>query len=374
MISSVGATPKQWWRGCVLVFACGLVASPLGSQVIQLRDSRPVVRIEPTTAGGDSVVFGTVVGATRLSDGTIVVADPLTPAILYFDRSARLLSVTGRRGGGPGEFGRIRWIGQCARDTVFAFEQARIQVFTNRGKVVRTIDAGGHLPGQLFCTRSGVIAAVGAGDWSVPGAPGVRRVRAQAWTFGTDGRLRREVGTIPVIDAAWDGGVWQPTPLGRQMFLSFDGADLIMGDGESATLASFSPSGTWKTGPSLGAIAARKPTDDDVDAGILALLALAPNRQSRAIHDIFARLPRPDAMPPYHRVMADGAGRVWVQLSVVGTAPTRLRWVDRKTGRTGDLTIAAALVLQEVGPDYLLALEELPSGEQRVVEYALIER
>jgi hypothetical protein len=65
---------------------------------------------------------------------------------------------------------------------------------------------------------------------------------------------------------------------------------------------------------------------------------------------------------------------VWVQLSVVGTAPTRLRWVDRKTGRTGDLTIAAALVLQEVGPDYLLALEELPSGEQRVVEYALIER
>ena len=86
--------------------------------------------------------------------------------------------------------------------------------------------------------------------------------------------------------------------IGSSDVLLLVGADLIMGDGESATLARFAFTGIWRSGPSLGAIAARKPTGSDVDAGILALLALAPNRQSRAIHDIFARLPRPDVMPP----------------------------------------------------------------------------
>lgn len=348
-----------------------LLAQPIQSQDLRLRRPQPVLTIEATAKGGDSVVFASLIGATRLSDGTIVAADPVTPAILYFDRSGKVTAVTGRRGGGPGEFRSIRWIGQCARDTVFAFEQAKLQVFTSRGKVVRSIDAGGHLPGQVFCNRSGVIAAVGAGDWEVSGAPGIRRVTASSWTFGTDGNHLNEMGDVPVTDAAWDGAVWQGVPLGRQMFMTLDGNDVIMGNAESSMLSVFLPSTGWQPGPNLGSIENREATEDEIDAGILTLLALAPRRHAKGLHDRFKRLPRPKTMPAYHRLMSDGSGRVWAQLSVVGTSPTRLRWVDRRSGKVGDLTIAAPLIVQEVGRDYILAIEELPSGAQRVVEYAL---
>jgi hypothetical protein len=349
----------------------GLLPCVGPAQDIRLRSTAPVVTITSTVAGGDSVLFGGVINATRLGDGTIVVADPFTPALLYFDRAAHLLVRAARRGGGPGEFGRIGWMGQCARDTIFAFEQARIEVFSSRGRYLRTIETGGHLPGQLFCGPTGAIAAVGAGNWGLPGASGVRRITAAAWLFGTDGTLVRDLGDVPVTDAAWDGANWTPVPLGRQMFMTVDGADVILGAAESALLSTSSRSGGWAPGPSLGTLATRDPTDEELDAGVLGLLALAPNRHAKALHDMLLRLPRPKGMPAYNRLLADGAGRVWAQLSVVGLAPTRLRWVDRRTGRTGDLEIPAALTVQEVGRGYLLAIEELPSGEQRVVEYAL---
>lgn len=351
-----------------------LFPQQMESQQIKLSAPRPVLTIEATAQGGDSVVFGTLIGATRLSDGTIVAADPTTPAILYFDRSARVIGVAGRRGGGPGEFRSIRWIGQCVKDTIFAFEQARLQVFTNRGKVVRTIDAGGHLPGQLFCNRTGVIAAVGAGDWEAPGAPGVRRVMASGWTFGTDGKLLKEIGDVPVTDAAWDGTLWEAVPLGRQMFMTLDGSDVIMGNAESNALSVFTPNSGWHSGPSLGSIEMREPTESEIDAGILTLVALAPHRHAKSLHERFKRLPRPKNMPTYHRLVSDGHGRIWAQLTVVGTSPTRLRWVDRRNGRVGDLSIPAALIVQEIGSDYILAIEELPSGAQRIVEYALTSR
>lgn len=342
------------------------------SQDPKLRNTQPLLTIEAMAKGGDSVVFATVVGATRLSDGTIVAADPVTPAIIYFDRSGRVVAITGRRGGGPGEFRSIRWIGQCARDTVFAFEQAQLQVFTSRGKFLRTIDAGGHLPGQIFCNRTGVLAAVGAGDWEVPGAPGVRRVTSSSWTFGTDGKLIKEMGEVPITDAAWDGSLWQGVPLGRQMFITLDGSEVIMGNAESNILSVFSPNSGWIPGPILGSIESRAPTEAEIDAGVLTLLALAPHRHAKGLQERFKRLPRPKEMPTYHRLMSDGFGRIWAQLSVVGTSPTRLRWVDRRTGKVGDLTIPAPLIVQEVGRDYILAIEELPSGAQRIVEYALI--
>ena len=374
MISKRRAGLPGRWDHRLFLSAALLLPNETSGQQIRLKAPTPAITIASTAAGGDSVVFGSVIGAIRLSDGTIVAADPISPAILYFDRRARVTAIAGRRGGGPGEFGRIRWIGQCVADTVFAFEQARVQVFTNRGKYVRTIETGGHLPGQLFCARAGFIVAVGAGNWGEPGAPGVRRVMASGWTFGSDGRLLKDFGEVPITDAAWDGANWQPLPLGRQMFATIDGAEVILGNGESGTLATLSSSGKWQGGPSLGPLDSRDPTEAEIDAGIVALLGLAPNRHAKGVHDIFARLPRPEGMPPYHRLLADAGGRIWAQLSVVGMAPTRLRWVDRSTGRTGDVVIQAALSVQEVGRDYILAIEELPSGEQRIVEYSLIGR
>lgn len=338
-----------------------------------LRVSGPTRVLESLAPGSDSVAFASAIAATRLSDGTIAVAVPLTPRIAFFDQAGRLTRVALRKGTGPGEFLTLRWIGQCARDTLFAFEQARVQVLSRQGAYIRTIDAGGRLPGQLFCNRSGLIAAVGAGNWEAPAGKGLRRVSADAWLFDTDGKERARLGTVPVTDAAWNGSYWAPVPLGNQMFMTLDGADAIMSTGESGILSTWR--GTqWSVGPDLGRIERRPATADDLEAGISSLLALAPNRNARGLRDQFAALPRHETIPAVSRVVSDGQGRVWSQLSPPGSAPTRLRWFDRPSGRSGDLVVPAALILQEVGRDYLLAIEEMPTGEQRVVEYAVVAR
>ena len=81
-------------------------------------DSVPELTIAGTAANG-GLVFESASGATRLSDGTIVIADGLGSAVRFVTSEGVLLRTVGREGGGPGEFNRIQWLGQCSKDSVF---------------------------------------------------------------------------------------------------------------------------------------------------------------------------------------------------------------------------------------------------------------
>lgn len=66
-------------------------------------DPQPFLDIAGTTDSGRPV-FGDPIGATRLSNGTLVVADRSESVVLFFDSTGMVTRSVGRKGAGPGEF------------------------------------------------------------------------------------------------------------------------------------------------------------------------------------------------------------------------------------------------------------------------------
>jgi hypothetical protein len=79
--------------------------------------------------------------ALKLSDGRIVIGNNGTREIRYYDAAGTHLLDVGGRGGGPGEFGRLDWVGKLPGDSVFVYDQTlrRITVFDPAGDHIRDI-------------------------------------------------------------------------------------------------------------------------------------------------------------------------------------------------------------------------------------------
>ncbi|HEX6040775.1 6-bladed beta-propeller [Longimicrobium sp.] len=101
-------------------------------------DPEPDVTIGEAHGAPEHALAG-VVGAARLSDDRIVIANFTTLDLRYFDARGRHIRTVGRRGNGPGEFQLIRGIGR-AGDTVLVWDP-----FANR---VSRFDARGSFAGS----------------------------------------------------------------------------------------------------------------------------------------------------------------------------------------------------------------------------------
>jgi len=144
----------------VLLTACGQSVAPPGTSFVDSAGVRvalaespawqagegwivspdPLVQIG-TLDGSDETLLSDVVGATRLSDGRIVVADRATSDLRFFDPRGDFLFRVGGPGSGPGEFRRLSFVGRLEGDVVIAYDEGlrRIQVFDPAGSFVRTV-------------------------------------------------------------------------------------------------------------------------------------------------------------------------------------------------------------------------------------------
>lgn len=147
--------------------------------------AKPTVSI---AAFGDTVLLARVVGATTLLDGTIAVRDERLLRVLFFTRNGKPIASLGRRGGGPGEFQTLMWMGQCGGDTLSVFDpaQARVTRVDAKGKLVGVRPAMppgpvgysqsmGPVPYILGCGRRGAFAMVGWPHQLPPTQPGPHR-------------------------------------------------------------------------------------------------------------------------------------------------------------------------------------------------------
>lgn len=113
------------------------------------------------TKGKAPYLLNVVTGATRLSDGTIVVADATSAELRYFDASGRFVRTMGRRGRGPGEFNWIRRIFPVGGDTIGVDDVDRVTILAPDGALVRTfqsfvgtyLDVMGRLATGSFVAR-----------------------------------------------------------------------------------------------------------------------------------------------------------------------------------------------------------------------------
>lgn len=95
----------------------------------------PLIDIGGETGDPDSELYR-VVGALRLEDGRIVIANSGSHQLRFYDPSGGYLGSAGGRGDGPGEFQGMRWVARYGADSLVVYDSRhrRLSFFDFRGR------------------------------------------------------------------------------------------------------------------------------------------------------------------------------------------------------------------------------------------------
>lgn len=324
-------------------------------------DAHPAA-LFPISLQDESATIGYAIGATRLPDGSVLVADTYEQSIRWFDSSGHLLRTIGRRGGGPGEFTTISWFGRCGRDSTYVWDDAqqRLSVFDVAGQFARLGDLEGS-PVVIACSASGNFATLLS-----PGRG--LEMSASSPTLKTRLLLSTANG-----DRLWsiDGvNLGQNRPLSTITRIALSGDRLYLGTGDSTSVDEYDMEGrkiaTFQVADSL-----RRSTDRQYARGIDLLLAQMPGDSSarEGIKKMLLAIPMPEHVPPYTALLADPVGTLWVVTSVAGDDATELRAFAPGGEPLGIIRLPSGMRVLEVGGDYLLTASEAETGQESVAVY-----
>lgn len=313
--------------------------------------------------GAADTVLMIATGATRLSTGVIVVADPYSPAIRYFSPKGQLIRSVGRRGEGPGEFQVPWWLRQCGGDSVFVWDrgQARMTVLDSDGSVVRQFKLD-TMAGAVECSRRGVFVTIGpppSGRASIG-----ERVRGPLMLLDREGKVLGSFDELPHLEAQ---------PLGRNTSLTMSDTLLFVGTADSAFVDIYSLQGSRLGGISIGG-APRKPTERHYDLAIQAAASQFPDRSDQQIGEEMLRkfFPEPpEVLPPYAALFTDPDGVIWAVTSFAGDSVTVLQAATAAGERLGEVRLPRYIQVFEVGRGYVLGGYETEEGVPHVALYRM---
>lgn len=187
--------------------------------------------------GEDPLIFSGIVGAVRLSDGRIVVANGATSELRFFGPDGAHLATVGRSGEGPGEFRALAWLGTAPGDTLLVYD-ARLRRFSRLDARGTFIDAF-PVSGVFLPYPSGLLDARTVGAWQFTGElserPGVSAAPMEVGTIDMAGGAFTSIDVVPGAEEAlvtWRG---RPTAAFRPFGPS---GDAVAGPGLVHVLAS----------------------------------------------------------------------------------------------------------------------------------------
>jgi hypothetical protein len=177
-----------------------------GAEPVLRLSADPVVQIG-VVEGEAEYQFDRVQGLTRLSDGTIVVANGGSSEIRYYGGDGRHGHTAGRPGAGPGEFRVINYMRRLAGDDVLVFDgmNQRISILEGGGRTVRDVPtAGGRAPVVAAALEDGTLLVRLPRSSGLPRANteflqdtaafevvrGEERQRVAGWYAGSERRMR----------------------------------------------------------------------------------------------------------------------------------------------------------------------------------------
>ena len=349
------------------------LGSRLPAQSTWTLDPKPILDIAGALPGG-AVNFALPAGATRLSDGSLLIADRGGLSIQLFDPAGKLLKTAGRNGEGPGEFQTMAWAGACGRDSMLVWDPRlhRASVVGKSGAVARQFTIAADVPRALWfsCGTGGAIAYLSEPTGRQASTiPNVMLMQANVVTVGRDGALVKNHGQI-------SGGEWFapgrgafPRPLGMTTSIAMVSESLVIGIGDSASVLVIAPDGKRTTLPIPAQ--RRPPTQEEFDAAVQTIGSMAPGALRQTAIDALSKAPLPQLLPPYAAVLADAAGLFWVQLS-----PSGAKQVDflamRLDGRVvARVRLPRGLSIYEVGRDFVLGSYNDSGDEVHVAVYRL---
>ncbi|MGH7482222.1 MAG: 6-bladed beta-propeller [Longimicrobiales bacterium] len=306
--------------------------------------------------------------ATRLSDGTIVVANSGTKELRFYDTTGRHVRSVGGEGAGPGEFDGIMFVGVAAGDTIIVWDAStkRISRFSLGGTFLdaTTVEFAGLFP-----------QAVGMfGDGSVAVNDG----------FGTPTTFH-EMSSGPVLDSATYVRV-EPGSAAVDTLGTFAGNELYVEIGEGTLGISIRPFGertAFATHGDRYYVGARDEfeirvygaasdsletviriprtpepvTEEHVARWRERRLANASEDRRAELRREFERIQPVDHFAPYADLIVDSEGAIWGARGAPAADATVTTFdVFDPDGRyLGAVPVPAALSPLEIGPDWILA-------------------
>ena len=305
---------------------------------------------------GDPVYeLGRVVGAVRLSDGRVAVANAATSEIRFYDAQGKHLETQGREGTGPGEYRAIAalWLGPNDSLLVADVGAQRLTILDGQGAVARSFSLGG-MSGLQMPTNGRMSLAFPSGwfaDGSVLGMQmgfrvndsreGVYRDTVALVRYGPDGAQRDTVARAPGVEmqqmpltvGTRTAATPSPVALGRSPVMAVAGDRVLLSGNDAWQVEIRGGDGTLQR--IIRVDAAPKPiTDADKEAyrtQALEQLEAVPQLRSlpAQLQDQFKDRIRnatfPATLPFLAGILPSGDGTIWVE-EVLGPSQEARRY------------------------------------------------
>jgi hypothetical protein len=329
------------------------------------------------TIGVAGTELNRVVGAVRLSDGRIVVADAGDAVIRYVSPQGTLLRTVGREGDGPGEFRTLQAIGQIRGDTVWAydFSHHRLTFIAPDGTVARETSlrppmgpllAVGVLPdGSVLLGEAWSAARVGEAS-----EPGLSREPVAYVRYAASGELLDTISLVPgreVLLTSEDGrGVMGPAPMGRAAVHALGDSRLVVGDQVDHELRFYSPEGSLKR------IVRWDGGDLAIDGALRAdwreaRLATASREDRPRVERALSEATLPSRRPAYGGLLATEEGGLWVaEFAVEGREAGAWDVFDDEGVWQGSVAVPEGFRPLQVGDGWVLGVSKGALDVERV--------
>ena len=313
--------------------------------------------------GEDPYLLYGVTGATRLSDGRIVVVNARASELRVFDEAGTHLDTWGGEGEGPNEFrGPIGNIARLPGDTTV--------VWDSRSPIVSVVDPAGEVarrfPVQEQTELRGdalrPVAVLRDGSILTSPTPGFARMAADTVVVELRDRLgglKSFLGTHAGMERHFDveNLTIYNVIFGRQLIREAWGELSIVTPNTRYEISAFAQDGTLARIVRRDHVM-RTPTGTHVDGYVEARVSGIADPETRARErERFAPVPVSDHLPAFASMMADALDHLWVEeFEPPGEEVPGVIWCvfDPDGEVLGFVETPEGLLIYEIGEDYIL--------------------
>jgi hypothetical protein len=332
-------------------------------EAISVLSVEPILSLGGTESGPGSDLYG-VVGAVRLEDGRIFIADR-AQRILAWDSNGNYIGSFGREGQGPGEFRSMNWMKLRPPDTLVVNDGAenRISLFTSDGEFVTSFRARSAV--GMF--EDGTVATL------VP-IPGGGYSPDQAFSRSTRGLTRadREGNVLDSIAQVPGAEIFAQLSLGwpqllRSTYEVVPNA-IYLSTGERSEILRYEPEGG---DPQVIPIPQNLTpvTSDDLFGGLEAL-GLA----ERVVRSDLDAFPEGRTLPAITDLILSSTGDLWARETIADAAAPLWYWsiVNTENNEVTRRVVTPGRIRPlQIGDGWLLGVTRDELGVESVQLYSL---
>jgi hypothetical protein len=343
--------------------------------------------VSPVLAIGERASAATrelsrIVGAVRLRDGSIVVANGATNQLRFYSPEGSLTHAVGGSGDRPGEFGRLDGLRRVDGDTLLAWDSRRngVDVFAPDGAFVRFVRFKILDPTQVGDIQT-PLGRMSDGGFVVPvrrrlsAAGQITRDTVRLYYVTPDGADGQVFLEVLGIDAYTPGGVasdrarW-PVPFGRQADVQLWRDTIFVMNELAPEVTGVEPGGRVLVHVRGGAVP--RPLTPELWTRFVEDVASRHAAAERAgWRSAVERFVRPPLLPAFRRVHVDERGQIWCEWAKrPGEAVST--WTVFGTDRRA-IGVAAAVIgdaeVADISSGHIVVTRTDPGGAESVRVY-----